>query len=379
MNRVVFYALLIGGILWGCNPRKTDKNLKDGLDPFKEVQLNERQKTLAGQIDRLVKKRHKQGLFNGSILVAEHGLPIYLNALGFSNYKTKDSLTVFTPFQLASVSKMFTATAILLLEQQGLLSTLDTVQSILPVFPYKNLTIHHLLTHRSGLPRYMVISDEFWPRDTMLTNEDMHLLMSYHCPESYFKPNTRFNYQNSNYAYLALIVERVSGQPFDRYVRDHIFEPLGMFDSKVYSGSKYSDIPAAATGHIYRRPRTIYPEENYINGVVGDKGVYSTVLDLLKFDQALYTDTFLTALSKEKAFFPYSKFKNRKRDSYGYGWRIHTDPQHPNVYHYGWWNGFKTCFIRYTKDKYTIIVLTNRDRKLGLPKEIQKLLFEESK
>ena len=342
-----------------------------------KVELTLQQKAFSNSIDSLASKRHKQGIFNGVILVAEYGLPIYSKAFGYSNFKTKELLTEHSVFQLASVSKMFTATAILLLQQKGFLSVNDSVRHIIPDFPYEGLIIRHLLTHRSGLPRYMVVTDVHWPRDSMLTNEDMHSVMVANPPKRYFSPDFRFNYQNTNYAYLALIVERVSGKSFDNFVRDHIFEPLGMYNSRVYSGKKQPDITGAVVGHIYRRPRVILPEENYINGVTGDKGVYSSVGDLLKFDQALYTDTFLTAQSKQMMFHPWTKWRRGKKDSYGFGWRISTFEKDNLVYHYGWWNGFKTSFMRYTNSKRTLIILTNRDRKLTLTKEIQALLFPE--
>ncbi|MDE0772819.1 MAG: serine hydrolase [Salibacteraceae bacterium] len=374
-----FKTILIAQIFWAffsCTGDEESSVPKIPSANFK-IELTDQQKKLAKSIDSIASKRHKQGIFNGVVLFAEYGLPIYSKAFGFANFKTKELLTEHSVFQLASVSKMFTATAILLLQQKGYLSINDSIHHIIPNFPYKGLIIRHLLTHRSGLPRYMVVTDEHWPRDSMLTNEDMHAVMVAHSPKRYFSPDFRFNYQNTNYAYLALIVERVSGQSFDNFVRDHIFEPLGMYNSRVYSGKKQPDIAGAVVGHIYRRPRIVLPQENYINGVAGDKGVYASVGDLLKFDQALYTDTFLTAESKQLMFHPWTKWRRAGKDSYGFGWRISNFEKDNLVYHYGWWNGFKTSFMRYTNSKRTIIILTNRDRKLTLTKELQALLFPE--
>ncbi len=373
-----FKTLLIAQIFWAFfNCTNNDTTVPKLKKIAVKVELTEQQKKVAKSIDSLASKRHKQGIFNGVVMVAEYGLPIYIKAFGYSNFKTKDLINEHSVFQLASVSKMFTATAIMLLQQQGFLSINDSVKHIIPDFPYEGLIIRHLLTHRSGLPRYMVVTDAHWPKDSMLTNEDMHQVMVSHPPKRYFSPDFRFNYQNVNYAYLALIVERVSGQSFDNFVRDNIFEPLKMYDSKVYAGKKQPDISGAVVGHIYRRPRVIPPQENYINGVTGDKGVYSSVYDLLKFDQALYTDTFLTEASKQLMFHPWTKWRRGNKDSYGFGLRISTFEQDNLVYHYGWWNGFKSSFMRYLNSKKTIIILTNRDRKLGLTKEIQGILFPE--
>lgn len=369
--------LLIAQIFWAFFSCTTDhQNAAPTVKaPVVKTELTPSQKALSKSIDSIVQRRHKQGIFNGVVLVAEYGLPIYCKAFGYKNFRTKESLNEHSVFQLASVSKMFTATAIMLLQQKGYLSINDSVKHIIPDFPYEGLIIRHLLTHRSGLPRYMVNTDVHWPRDSMLTNEDMHKIMVQYPPRKYFSPDFRFNYQNVNYAYLALIVERVSGKSFDNFVRDNIFEPLGMFDSRVYTGKKQPDISGAVVGHIYRRPRVILPEENYINGVTGDKGVYSSVYDLLEFDQALYTDTFLTKESKQLMFHPWTQWRRGKKDSYGFGFRISTFEKDNLVYHYGWWNGFKTAFMRFQNSKRTVLILTNRDRKLTLAKEIQEILF----
>ncbi|MBD79070.1 MAG: serine hydrolase [Crocinitomicaceae bacterium] len=329
------------------------------------------------KIKKLVDQQSRKGLFNGVVLVADYGNVIYVNSNGYANYKRKEKLNDYSVFQLASVSKMFTATAIMLLKQSGQLSFDDTVTNYLPLFPYKDVTIRNLLNHRSGIPRYMVVSDEFWPRDTMMTNEEMHDLMVAHCPEPYYPSNYKFNYQNSNYAYLALIVEKVSNSTFQTFCRDSIFEPLEMYDTRVFNGKDSADIPCSVTGHIYRRPRSVNAYNNYINGVVGDKGVYSSVYDLLKFDQALYDKSFIADSILEEAFAPGSPEKKSNRVNYGFGWRISPFEKDRLVFHYGWWNGFKTCFMRYLNSRRTIIVLTNRDRSLTLPKKIQEILFEE--
>lgn len=328
------------------------------------------------RIDKLVKSKIRAGVFNGVVLVADYGNIIYKKANGYGNFKKrrKSRITSYSTFQLASVSKMFTAAAVMKLQQKGLINFDDSVTKHLRMFPYEGVTIRNLLNHRSGLPRYMVVSDEYWPRDSMMNNEDMHDLMILHCPEKYYPPDYRFNYQNSNYAYLALLVERVSGKSFGTFCRDEIFEPIEMMDTRVFHGKDSTEIPGSVLGHIYRRPRPIEPYENYINGVVGDKGVYSNVYDLLKFDQALYDQKLFPDSLIQEAFKPGSP--ERKNENYGFGWRMRPFEHDRLVYHYGWWNGFKTAFFRYLNSRRTIIVLTNRDRHVTLPVEIQNILFE---
>ncbi|MCB0479806.1 MAG: beta-lactamase family protein [Flavobacteriales bacterium] len=329
-------------------------------------------------INELVESKIKSGTFNGVVLVAEYGNVLYIKANGYANFKTKEILNEHSVFQLASVSKMFTAAAVVILKEKGLLNYDDLVIKYLPLFPYEDITIRQLLQHRSGLPRYMVTSDLFWPRDTPMSNEDLYYLMAEQCPPRYFSADRKFNYQNSNYAYLAYLVEVVSKQPFERFVKQNIFEPLGMWNSFVYSINGETDIPGMVAGHIYRRPQPLNPATNYINGVVGDKGIYSNVHDLLKFDQALYTETLISQNSIAEAFTPGKRNPYTKRDDYGFGWRISTFNKDRLVYHYGWWNGFKSAFFRFLDKRRTVIVLTNRDRTLSLPKEIQEILYSDA-
>jgi CubicO group peptidase (beta-lactamase class C family) len=378
--RVRWYSsLFLFVVVISCNKKpKTNKTQTQAVKPLEYV-LPPEFEPLVEQIDSLVNLKIRLRAFNGVVLVADYGNIIYKKAYGFANFKTKEKLKEHSVFQLASVSKMFTAAAIMKLHEKKKLHFNDKVNQYLPLFPYPEVTIRNLLNHRSGLPRYMVTSDEYWPRDSMMNNTDMHNLMVDYCPEPYYKPDQRFNYQNTNYAYLALLVESISGKKFGEFCRDEIFEPLKMYDTKVFHGKDSTDIPGAVLGHIYRRPRPLSPYENYINGVVGDKGVYSSVFDLLKFDQALYDQKFFPDSILNEAFKPGSPEKKSNRENYGFGWRISPFEKDKLVFHYGWWNGFKTCFMRFMKSRRTIIVLTNRDRSLTLPKEIQNLMFPETK
>ena len=369
------FGLFLLFVFFSCDPSK-EKNAKNKTDKLAYVLPPELEPKVK-KIRKLVQKQSRKGIFNGAVLVADYGNVIYEGVNGYSNFRKKEKLSIHSVFQLASTSKMFTAAAIMLLKQSKQLEYDDSVKKYIPLFPYPKVTIRNLLNHRSGIPRYMVVSDEFWPRDTMMTNEDMNDLMIEHCPESYYPPNYRFNYQNSNYAYLALIVERISHTSFQRFCRDSIFEPLEMYDTRIFNGIDSTEIPGMVSGHIYRRPRPIDPYNNYINGVVGDKGVYSSLSDLLKFDQALYSNSFIADSLLQEAFTGGSTERKRRRGNYGFGWRTSPFEKDRMVFHYGWWNGFKTCFMRFLGTHRTIIVLTNRDRSLTLPKKIQEILFED--
>jgi len=322
----------------------------------------------ANIIDSVFSTLQTKAGFNGCVLYGEKGRLVFKRAYGYDFFKTKERLTVSSAFQLASVSKMFTAMAIMIMKEEGLLNYDDSVRQYIPELPYAGITIRHLLNHRSGLPDYMHFSDNLWDQTKPLTNEDMIRVMAENQPPRYFSPGNGFDYCNSNYALLASVVERITKKPFDQFIREKIFDPLKMDDSFIYHLEKGQEIPqhvpVGVAGH--RSSRSIPSEElnHYQNGVVGDKGVYSTVEDLFKWDQALYQGLLVSDATLNEAFTEGSPRFSKWRDNYGFGWRLSAD--HPNtVYHFGWWKGFRSYFIRDLDQEKTIIVLTNTTRNLS--------------
>jgi CubicO group peptidase (beta-lactamase class C family) len=293
---------------------------------------------------------------------------VFKKAYGYDDFKAKKRLTTESAFQLASVSKMFTAMSIMILREEGLLDYDDTLRKYIPELPYHKLTIRHLLNHRSGLPDYMHFSDKNWDQSKPLSNEDMIRIMVGNNIQLAFPPNGSFDYCNTNYALLATVVERISGKPFDVFVRENIFDPLDMDDSFIYKlnpGDSITDfVPVGVSGHRGGRGLPRVEPNFYQNGVVGDKGVYSSVEDLFKWDQALYTDILVSQASLEEAFAEGSPNFKDWRDNYGFGWRLKAD-RPKTVYHYGWWKGFRTYFIRDIYQEKSIIVLTNWTRSLS--------------
>ena len=312
-------------------------------------------------IDSLLTTSYKKGLFNGTILVAEKGRILYSGAFGYSNLKTKDTLSVNTPFQLASVSKMFTAAAIMLLKDKGLLDYDDDLRLYVPDFPTAGITIRNLLNHRSGLQNYIYVADNYWDRTKVLNNSDIPALFKNNYIKPFSPPNHHFNYCNTNYALLALIVENISGFSFPDFMKTFIFNPLKMRDSYIFSKSDNNFVPGSATGFsFYYRGGMKAEIHDYLDGVTGDKGMYSSVEDLFLFDQALYNCPFMKKSTVEEAFLP-SPDDNGKTKKYGFGWRIRiSDDNKKEVYHYGWWRGFRTYYIREMSDKITVISLNNR-------------------
>lgn len=314
------------------------------------------------RIDNFFENRHRSNGFNGVVLFAKSGKIVYQKAFGFSDFETKDSLQLDDAFQLASVSKTITSVAVLQLVQDSLINLEQTVEDFFPKFPYKNITIRQLLSHRSGLPNYMYFADEYWEnKDSSISNNIVLKMMETHTPKPYHLPDVRYQYCNTNFAILASIIEKVTKKKYENYLKKHIFQPLNMENAFVYNRNTQPDLPKNVIGYngIYRQK-----ENSYQNGVVGDKGVYASVVDLFKLDRALYENDFIDSTLLAEAFTPHSPdLTQRNRDNYGLGWRIQVPSEFGEVvYHSGWWKGFKTYYIRMIDKNQTIIVLTNVTR-----------------
>ncbi|RDV14246.1 class A beta-lactamase-related serine hydrolase [Pontibacter diazotrophicus] len=329
---------------------------------------------LGTKVDSIFKHLHKRKGFNGTVLVTKYDQVIYKGAFGYADFHRKDTLTTKTAFQLASVSKQFTAMAIMILKEQGKLSYEDSVQQYIPDFPYKGITIRQLLTHRSGLPNYTYFSDELWPdRRVPITNGDVLNLMAVHRPRIFYKPNTHFDYSNTGYSLLAAIVDKASGMPFATFLQEQIFAPLEMKNTFTFSKDMAVVTESVATGYTSgRRKRT----PDYLDTVLGDKGLYSTVEDLYKWDQALYTQKLVKRETLEEAFRG-SRPEKKKDEDYGFGWRIRQlESGDTAVYHGGLWHGFNTYLLRNPKDHSAIIVLSNlTNGSLNYLKDVRRFLY----
>ncbi len=314
--------------------------------------FNERR---AGTIDQYFKNRYYQGYFSGSILFYDSGR-YYSNSYGYANGKTKLANNANYPFQIASVSKTLTAYTILSLIDKKKIYLNTYVYQVLEGFPYKTITLAELLSHKSGIPNYMHFADAYYKtKYRHLTNEDVLWMLKRYKPRLEFTPSSRYKYSNTNYVLLALIVEKLTGTPFENYMQDSIFKVVGMYNSYIFT-PKMSLKDQLVQGHD--GPRTLFPF-NYQNGAMGDKGVYTTVFDLLKFDQALRKHVLISPATLQNACTPHTPCRPTK-DYYGYGWRIRYYDNHDTIiYHNGWWQGFKSYFIRWKNKDKCIIILAN--------------------
>lgn len=294
--------------------------------------------------------------FNGAVLISYKGTPILEGYYGYSNYYNKTKLNKRSSFQIASTSKTFTAIGILMLQQESMLNIDDTLQKYFPNFPYQGITIRMLLNHRSGLPNYLNFSELYWTNKlNFMSNDDVLSQLQKFKPKALAYPNTRFFYNNTNYVLLALIIEKVSGYSYKDFMHKFIFHPLGMHDTHVFDPrNQLKNEVLGYKGSSWKEDKIVYTD-----GVVGDKGIYSTVLDLHKWDQALYAGKLIKPELLNLAYTPQS-FEKPGNKNYGLGWRM-TDQADGTrlIYHNGWWHSFNSVFNRRITDGTCIIILSS--------------------
>lgn len=311
------------------------------------------------RIDSFYNKQVAAG-FNGSILVGYKGKIIYEQYYGIANRSKGLALSAQSAVQLASVSKTFTAAAVLYLFQHKYLDINELVTSYIPSFPYKNISIKMLLNHRSGLPDYTHWAVPFANKSKRIFyNDDIVKLLSSVKPHLDFPSNTHFKYSNTNYAVLAKIIEVVTEMPYKSFMQKYIFKPLGMEHTFVFDPA--DGLPASAS--ISYKYNWQAEPVMFADGVYGDKGIYSTVRDMYKWDQSFYQNKLLNNETLELAYGPCS-FEKAGIKNYGLGWRMlcYTNGN-KIIYHNGWWHGNNTCFYRFIKENLTIIILGNRFNK----------------
>ncbi|MEO5946983.1 MAG: serine hydrolase domain-containing protein [Chitinophagaceae bacterium] len=296
-----------------------------------------------------------QSGFNGGILIAKNGNIIYEKYQGKVDLRKTDSITSNTSFHIASTSKTFTAIAILRLIQENKLSFNDTITKFFPGFPYPDITVKLLLSHRSGLPNYLYfMSNSDWDKKKYVTNEDVLQFLINEKPNKSYSPDKRFNYCNTNFLLLALIVERITGKSFPEFMQQKIFGPLQMTNTFIYT---IKDTLSATSSFTYNGT---FWNNDFLDITYGDKNIYSTPQDLLKWDQALYTNQLISSALLDSAFAPRS-FEKSSIHNYGLGWRLQLLPNGKKViYHFGKWHGFNASFARLTDEKATIIILGNK-------------------
>lgn len=292
-----------------------------------------------------------------SVMVIHDDKPVFAKGYGLANLDTKTPCTTNTNFRLASVTKQFTAMAVTILVERKQLSLGEPLTAFFPEFPAcgKSITVRHLLTHTSGLIDY---EDEIPAGTTIpvLDQDVLRLLMKQ--DKTYFPPGSQYRYSNSGFALLALIVEVRSGQTFARFLQENIFEPLKMTNTLAFEAG-LSVVTNRAFGHSLKSNVWQRTDQSVTSSVLGDGGVYSSVADLFKWDQALYKTKLVSEPMLRVAFSPLTPTDKPGR-SYGFGWYVTEYRGLKEIYHSGETIGFRTRIVRYPEKKLSVIILANR-------------------
>jgi CubicO group peptidase (beta-lactamase class C family) len=307
----------------------------------------------AARIDALMRP-YAGAVPGASVLVLRGGVPVFRRAYGLADLEQHVAATPATNYRLASMTKQFTAAAVLLLADEGRLSLADPVRKWLPSLPHAAdaVTIRELLTHTSGLLDY----EDLIPPETTQQVHDADVLRLLESQNStYFTPGTSYRYSDTGYSLLALIVARASGQDFASFLRARIFLPLGMRATIAYQAG-VSAVAHRAFGYTYEGAGWRRTDQSLTSAVLGDGGVYSSIDDLAKWDAALYDTRLLSARSLRLAFTPATPTDD-PAVRYGFGWRITGE----TLWHSGETVGFRNVIVRYPRRHFTVIVLTNRD------------------
>lgn len=333
----------------------------------------EKQASITNEINSLLRSSG----FNGTVLISRFGFVLYENSFGHKRGPQSEEINLETSFQVASISKTFTAAAVLMLQEEGLLSINDSVATHIPEFPYPNITIRHLLTHTSGLQNYLWLLERLWNRSDLPDNEDvLNLFVRAKRPLN-FTPGQHFEYSNTGYVFLGLLIERVSGISYSEFIHQRIFNPLGMTRSYVYDLHRNTKIENRAYGFRQSRGQISRIPDDIADGPLGDKGIFSTVRDLFKWDQAIYSNALLPAEVWRQAF-THARLNNNNPINYGHGWRLQPFLDTTIVHHPGRWRGFRTSLKRFPHDQSTIIVLSNNDRNIReLTDQIRNIIYAE--
>ncbi|MDZ7268676.1 MAG: beta-lactamase family protein [candidate division KSB1 bacterium] len=308
-------------------------------------------------MEALFRAYNQPGVPGAAVMIIHRGKPVFVRAYGLANLADQTPVRPATNFRLASLTKQFTAMAIMMLVEHGKLTYERTLTEIFPEFPAygRTVTLRHLLQHTSGLIDY----EDLLPDTATVQVLDRDVLALMQAQDStYFPPGTQYRYSNSGYAVLAMVVERVSGMRFAEFLRTNIFQPLGMHTTVAFENG-VSHVPHRALGYREENGAFVLKDQSLTSAVLGDGGIYSSLEDLFKWDQALYTEKLVSAATLQQAFTPGVLADGRPLD-YGFGWRVQDYRGHRRLQHTGSTSGFRNVIQRYPDDKFSVIILTNR-------------------
>lgn len=305
--------------------------------------------------------------FSGVILIASGGEIIFTGVNGKRDFENNIPLMPSDIFELASISKQFTAMMVMICKEKGMLNYDDLVEKYLDI-PYKGITIRNLLTHTSGLPDYQKVMDENWDKLKVAGNTEIMEYLNKYKPKILFSPGDEYKYSNTGYVLLASIVEKVTGEDFVEMSNKWIFEPLKMKNTLIRSNEEKKRLDNLAFGHKKDSLDRFVNANKFLSSDYtiwlgnrkGPGRVSSNVFDLLLWDQALFTEKLVSKKTMEEAFSPYI-LNDKTLSYYGFGWRLNKDSKNKIVTHSGSNPGYKTRIVRLLDKRKTILILSNND------------------
>ncbi|MBC7495534.1 MAG: beta-lactamase family protein [Flavobacterium sp.] len=308
-------------------------------------------------IEHFFKKNWGADFENVSFLVAQNGQIIYEKYNGFADKENNILNSAETPLHIASVTKVLTASAILKLVDAKKLKLTDFYITYFPQFPYPDVTIKSLLNHRSGIRKYGYFVDDknIWKKSKEITNQDILTILETQNITKEYKTDTHFSYCNTNYVLLALLIERITGMRYKLAMKKIIFQPLGMKNTFVFDDESGKETATPSYKGNYRKYAF-----DFLDAVYGDKNIYSTPRDLLKFDLARNAPDFLSSSLLKQMYKGYS-YESKGTKNYGLGIRMHEwDTGQKMYYHNGWWHGNTSSYITLVNENAVIIALSNK-------------------
>lgn len=367
----ILLFLTIALTLISCKKEENDNDeVKTNLPNFGNIDLEgifkkkdnrlENKDSIISVLDRYYDNVWEEGDLWGGFLVAKGDQILYENYRGFAQDNNQVPINATVALHVASISKSLTAMATLKLVESGKIKLDDHLTKFFPKFPYPEVTVFTLLSQRSGLPKYEYFIEKIAPepvelRKKFLTNQDVLNLLIRYQPELARATNTGFMYCNTNYALLALLIEKVTEIPFPEAMQQIMFRPLKMKNTFVF---QEKDTLTAAKSFFQRGPK-VYPYDR-LDLIYGDKNIYTTPRDLLNFSKALYAKDFLRLDLHQKIFEPYSN-ERPGVNNYGLGFRMKIfDDGEKLTYHNGWWHGTNSVFAHLLKSNVTIIAIGNK-------------------
>ncbi len=340
-----------------------------------------REAATAAVLDGLV-RGDEPGL---AVLVRQDGKTVFERAYGVRDLRSRERIDRVTAFRLASVTKQFTATAVMLLVRDGKLRYEDALSDLVPSFPAYGggISIRHLLTHTSGLPDYedlMTAAERdrppIWSADRQIRDDEVLALLRGET-QGRFAPGTSWAYSNSGYVVLGRIVARVSGKPFGDFLHERVFAPLGMDRTRAYERGR-NEVASRAFGHTREASGFRQTDQSATSATLGDGGVYSTLADLASWDEAVRAGTLLSPAAMKPALTPVTladgslphwpkgppsgdNLSPGEPVAYGFGWFLDPWRGRPRMWHYGETRGFRTAIERFPDDRLTVVILANRN------------------